>query len=131
MPLHPLRQPSGLHGFLFISPNLAKAKFVHKRTKCIPGLTMALPGSPEARLLWRLLQGLRKPGTMKPLEGRAAIVRLELPGGARVRRSAVDPDTGARDVGGSRRQQINDRRRDFGLGAEPLQWHAGREIMQL
>src|SRR5690242_1912443 len=116
MPFHPLRRPSGLHGFLFIPlPYLAKAKFVHKRTNRIPDLTAVQPGSPEARLLWRLLQGLRKPGTMKPLERRAAIMRLKLPGGARVRRSAIDPDAGARDVGGGRRQQVNDRRRDFGL----------------
>src|SRR5229473_7575838 len=106
-----LRQPPRRLGFLGCRryQHLAHGMIVHKRTNCRP---FDLQVSPKAQAaessLWglagaarasrRFLQGLRKLGTMKTFKGSAAIVRLELPRRARIRRAAIDPDAGTRDV---------------------------------
>src|SRR5271163_607059 len=72
----------------------------------------------------------RKRGPVKPVEGHIVLGRLQIPPSpAGVRRSAVDADAGAGDVARRWRQQIDDRRRDFGFSSEPLQRDTWRQVV--
>src|ERR1700722_14858462 len=73
-------------------------------------------------------RGKRRP--VEPVEGHIVLGRLQIPPStAGVRRSPLGAGGGAGDIARGRRQQKDDRRRDFGFSSEPLQRDTRRQVV--